>query len=105
MTAHINTAEHSAAARICFITRKLLSCRARTRIPPGRVTLFLEMRARPEGRDEIRRIDDFSGDDQQRFTTRQIESIEVLGHDGVSTVRYAVLAEIPGLHVRRHHFQ
>src|SRR5215831_178234 len=81
--------------------RTLLSRRARTRAPSGRIGLFLEVRARPERRDEISRIDELSRHDQQRIAVWQIEPVEVLGHYCVSAVGHAVFPKIAGLHVRR----
>src|SRR5262249_5193632 len=63
------------------------------------------MGARPERLCEVRRIDEFSRNDQQRVASWNVEAIEELVHDGFGTIGHAVLPQVAGFHPSRDDFE
>src|SRR5262245_47437080 len=86
-------------------TRRSSAGRTRPGIPPGRVGLFPEVRARDEWLGQVLGILDDGGDGEPDVAAAFREEIVVLADGGAGAVRHTVLPEVAWPQVRGDDFE
>src|SRR5436309_16006733 len=83
----------------------ILTSGTRSWVPARLIILFSKMSARDERLVQVHRIIDNTGNDEPTIAVRLIGAIVVFRQHGLITIRYAVLPEIAGPHLRRDNLQ